>query len=151
MIHQLKTYGGDTVLLTEKQYQAIIEQYDNGATEFLVGSQRIPRSSISFLGFTDGAAESMRVEEQNYIRTLSSEESKALQEARYKEACRLGARREISMIDSAKEKVWKSIGNPDVIAVIGKEDGRSLPMSAEESENGDAEYYLDGSGNKMFS
>lgn len=151
MIHQLKTYGGDTVLLSEKQYQSIIEQYDNGATEFVVGSHRIPRGSISFLGFTDGAAESMRVEEQNYIRTLSSVESKALQEARYKEACRLGARREISMIDSAKERVWKSIGNPDVIAVIGKEDGISLPMSSEESENGDAEYYLDGSGNKMFS
>lgn len=139
------------MLLSEKQYQAIIEQYDNGATEFVVGSQRIPRSSISFLGFTDGAAESMRVEEQNYIRTLSSVESKALQEARYKEACRVVLRKDTAMLGAAKERLWKSLGSPDLVVSIEKEDGISLPMSSEESENGDAEYYLDGSGNKMFS
>lgn len=146
----MKTYGGDTILLSDNQYQAIVEQYDNGATEFLVGSQRIPRSSISFLGFTDGAAETMRVEEQNYTRTLSADETKALKEARYKEACRVGEGARIKMLESAKERVWKGIGMADISVKIEEEE-IALPMSAEESENGDAEYYLDENGEKMYS
>lgn len=152
MKHQLKTYGGDTILLTDNQYQAIVEQYDRGATEFVVGLQRIPRSSISFLGFADGAAETMRVEEQNYKMTLSPEEAKRLKEKQYEEACRVGARKEAIMLEGAKERVWKSVGSLEPVMVeLPERETMAIGMTAEESESGKAEYWIDENGQKMYS
>lgn len=152
MKHQLKTYGGDTILLTDNQFQAIVEQYDNGATEFVVGSQRIPRSSISFLGFADGAAEAMRVEDQNYIRTLSSEQAKQLKDKQYRDACMSNGRQVKQIMETTKTRVWKTISGGEATRVeLPETERRSIGMTAEESERGAAEYYLDENGEKMYS
>lgn len=152
MKHQLKTYGGDTILLTDNQYQAIVEQYDRGATEFVVGSQRIPRSSISFLGFADGAAETMRVEEQNYKMTLSPDEAKRLKEKQYQDACMLNGQQVKRIMESTKTRVWKTISGEEAVKVeLPERETRAIGMTNEESERGAAEYWIDENGQKMYS
>lgn len=154
MKYQVSLYGGENIILDDGQYSRILSAWDAGADEFSIGGRRIPRKAISYLGFTKEAAEQIRIDESQYERSLPPDEQKKLREKKYEYALRAVSRKNTESIESGRnsyERRWKSIGNPDVIAVIGKEDGISLHMSSEESENGDAEYYLDGSGNKMFS
>lgn len=151
MKYQLSTYGGRNIILEEKQYRQIVELYDSGATEFVIGEQRIPRSSISFLGFTADAAEEMRIDESNYIRKLSPEETKRLKEKRYEDACRMGAGREVKSLESAKERVWKSISAPEIRVTLPETEQKALGMTSEESEQGKAEYWIDENGQRMYS
>ena len=151
MKYQLKTFGGDTLLLSDNQYKAIVNLYDQGATEFKIGDQRIPRSSISFLGFTDGATEAIRAEDQNYMRSLPNEEAKQLREKRFEEARLLASKKETKQLEAAKERVWKGLGGQTLAVEIKSETTAALPISNEEEENGEPMYYLNEFGEKQYS
>lgn len=150
MKYQLKTFNGDTLLLSDNQYEAIVNLYDQGATEFKIGGQRIPRSSISFIGFTDGATEVMRAEDQNFMRSLPIEEAKKIMEKRFEEARQLANKKELRQLESAKERVWKGLGGSTLAVEIKSDEQPALAMSNEESMDGNAEYWVDKDGIKHY-
>lgn len=155
MKYQLKTYGGDTILLTDNQYQAIVSSYDNGATEFPIGSQRIPRSSIAYIGYADGATEQIRQERTAHYQTLSYEEQKALKAQELKLASIAASKKKQAMIEAGREdrvRTWKSITGKQI--AVDMPEREVLPargMSNEEEASGDKMYYLNEYGEKMYS
>jgi len=148
----MSLYNGESILLEDDQYARVLAGWDAGGEEFSINDRRIPKKAISYLGFTKEAAEEMRIDDQNYKMTLSAEELKLLKEKQYEEACRVGARKEAAMLEGAKERVWKSIGNLGSVSVeLPERETKAIGMTAEESENGKAEYWVDENGQKMYS
>ena len=154
MKYQISLFGGENILLEDSQYFNILNGWDAGGEEFTVGDQRIPRKAVSYLGFTKEAAEQFRIDESEYERSLPPEEQKKLREMKYEHALRASYKKNNAVIESGRnsyERRWKSIGKPDVTVTIEKEEELALPMSAEESEAGDAEYWVDELGTKHYS
>ncbi len=153
MKYQVSLYGGENILLDDSQYSRVLGAWDAGADEFSIGDRRIPRKAISYLGFTKESAEQFRIDESEYERSLPPEEQKKLREKKYEYAMRAVSRKNTETIESGRnsyERRWKSIGAPDVVVAIDKGEDVALPMSAEESENGDVEYWVDDDGIKHF-
>lgn len=150
MKYQIQTYGGETILLTDEQYRSVVQAYDAKIEELRIGEQRIPRKAISFIGFTPGASEEMRVEEHEYLKTLSSAESKQLQEARFNRAVEAKKDRSTIMIETVKERVWKGIGGQRIPVLIEHQEDLSRRMTDEEEQRGDAMYWTDSDGIKHY-
>lgn len=154
MKYQCTTYGSENILLEDEQYFKLLSAWDAGADEFRIGDRRVPRKAIAYLGFTKESAEQFRIEESEYERSLPPSEAKKLREMKYQYALKAVSKKNNAIIESGRtsyERRWKSLGSPDIAVNIEKEPVRSLPMSAEESEAGMSEFYLDEFGQKMYS
>lgn len=154
MKYQLSTFGGENILLEDNQYFKILQGWDAGGEEFAVGDRRVPRKAVSYLGFTKEAAEQFRIEESEYERSLPPAEAKKLREQKREFAMRSAQQRNYQVIESGRqsyERRWKSLGAPDIVVEVEKEVLPASSMSAEESERGAAEYYLNEAGERMYS
>ncbi len=148
----MSLYNGESILLEDDQYARVLAGWDAGGEEFSINDRRVPRKAISYLGFTKEASEEMRIEEQNYLMTLPDEEAKQLKEKRYRDACQINEKQVRQIMETTKTRVWKSISGAEAMKVaLPERETQSLEMSAEESERGAAEYWVDENGQKMYS
>ena len=150
MKYQISLFSGETILLDDEKYHRVLAAWDAGADEFNIEGRRINRKGIASIGYTAGATEKMRIEEQDFIRTLSPEDAKKLSEIRYKEACNVNRSRTSKLLESAKERVWKGLGGSTLAVEIKSDEQPALSMSNEESMDGNAEYWVDKDGVKHY-
>lgn len=150
MKYKIALFGGDAVLLDDTQYQNILRLWDSGMEEFVINGRRISRKAIAMIGFTENAADEMRVEEQNYERTLGPEETEKLREAKYQQARLASSKKNTLMLEGVKERVWKGLDRQAITVALPNKERRSLPMSATEDERGDAMYWVDEDGIKHY-
>lgn len=151
MKYMMSTYGNQKILLSDDQYFRVVQAWDAGAEEFSINDQRIPRKAISYLGFTEGALSEMKNEENAYFRSLPDKDRRELQEAQYKKAREEVEKNRGKSIESGKMRVWKGLGGKSLTVEINQQE--SLPatyMSEEESERGDADYWVDDDGIKHY-
>jgi hypothetical protein len=111
MKYTVRTYGGESILLSDDQYFRVVQAWDSGAEEFNINDQRIPRKAISYIGYTEGALDEIKNEENAYMMSLTDEERRAIREAQYQKAREQVASGKSKIIDAGKERVWKRLGN----------------------------------------
>lgn len=150
MKYQISLFSGETILLDDEKYKRVVAAWDAGADEFNIEGRRISRKGIASIGYTAGATEKMRIEEQDFIRTLSPEDAKKLSEMRYKEACKLNRSQTTQLMETTKERVWKGLGGSTLSVEIKSEEKPALAMSNDESMDGNAEYWVDKDGIKHY-
>lgn len=150
--YQIKTFGGDSILLTDNQYKFVLEAYDRGDEELVINSQRVPRKAISFLGFTQSASEEQRMEEQEYFRSLSGEEQKQLKEDKFQYALSQARKNKVQKIEAGEKstKTWLGIGGQVVKVEIEPREIDIKQMSEAEEIRGDKMYWVDEDGIKHF-
>lgn len=110
MKYIIKTFGGESIILTDEQYTGIVAGWDAGADEFEIGRQRVPRKAVSFIGLTEGAGDQEIMERNAYYMSLSAEDQKKLKEARYKSACMMTEINQNRAIESGKTHELKHLG-----------------------------------------
>ena len=154
MKYQITLFSGEAILLTDEQYAVIRDAWDKGVQEFYVGGQRISRKGIASIGYTSGAILQKKVEETAHFHSLSYEEQKALKDKQFQMAKMAAGKKKVQMIQAGAEeheRVWKSIGGKEIKVLMDERKEVATGMTAEESERGDAEYWVNENGEKMYS
>lgn len=152
MKYKISLFSGESILLEDEKYHRVLAAWDAGAEEFNINGTRVNRKSIATIGYTSEAAEEMRIEDQNYVRTLPDEQAKQLKEKRYHDACYLNTNQVKKIMETTKIRVWKTVTGAEAMKVeIPETKQTQIAMSNEESERGAAEYWIDANGEKMYS
>lgn len=124
----LYTKNGDVVTLTESEAKGVMEALRAGEKWVVVQGEMYSSDTIARVGNHEMSAEIKRVAEHDLDRKLE-----------------LSGRRDL--VDSKRMLQEKM----SVAGLLKREEETlSLPMSAEESENGDAEYWVDELGVKHY-
>lgn len=146
MKYILKTYGNESVLLSDEQYFRVVQAWDSGAEEFAINDQRIPRKAISYIGFTTSAPEEQRIAEQVYYQSLSEADQKVLKEQKFRHALEQKKKIATQTLEAGNKdtRKWLGVGGQEIKVETLKEQPEALRLTSEQEENGDQAYYLEG-------
>lgn len=139
--------NGESKLITDDEMQKIAQVLDNydGKNKFLtIQGEMISIDTIARVGSHHATAETQNRNESDLQRTLELNGQKELVDARRKMIMEKSMTSAIGM----DKRAFKQLAGYEI------EEKRLLlnkKMSAQESENGDAEYYLNEFGEKMYS
>jgi hypothetical protein len=141
LTHAIYTWRGEPILITEKQASACARQYLSGADALAVAGQVIPRGNIARIGTHENTADMMRVAEQDWIRSLP-----AAHQTSYRRR-----QMETAMISARAATVKRLTVSRDNALPDGDTMMISSGMTPTEEERGDAAFYIDATGQKMYS
>lgn len=123
------TKNGDVVTLTESEAVGVMNALAQGQKWVVVQGEMYSTDTIARVGNHESSAQIKKVSEADMERKLELSGRRDLVDARRLLAKKMTVQRVLKEEDELLQ----------------------LPMSAEESENGDSEYYLDQFGQKMYS
>lgn len=132
--HALHLMSGETITITEIQAKAIQQALISGAEWLPIGKELVNSKSVAKIGYHHATSDMKKREDANIDRMLELNGKGSLVDERRALAEKIAVKNTIQ-------------DDRNLIKVLEQ---KSLPMSETESERGDADYYLNEFGEKMY-